>query len=111
MINFIDPECYCVKYVSAQFIEESLDNSGKYSIWVTPYTLLFDIFNALKSTKTGKACGVDGLAAEHFIHSSPIIHVYLLMLEIYLDTDDHQFGFKSQHATDMCIFTVKSVIK
>ena len=33
------------------------------------------------------------------------------MLEIYLDTDDHQFGFKSQHATDMCIFTVKSVIK
>ena len=33
------------------------------------------------------------------------------MLEMYLDTDDHQFGFKSQHATDMCIFTVKSVIK
>ena len=33
------------------------------------------------------------------------------MLEIYLDTDGHQFGFKSQHATDMCIFTVKSVIK
>ena len=112
-----------------------------------------DIFNALKSTKTGKACGVDGLAAEHFIHASPIIHVYLsmlfnyfithgylpedfmktaivsiiknktgnssdkgnyrpialvttcskylkfvffyFMLEIYLDTDDHQFGFKS----------------
>ena len=24
---------------------------------------------------------------------------------------DQQFGFKSQHATDMCIFTVKSVIK
>ena len=127
-----------------------------------------DIFNALKSTKTGKACRVDGLAAEHFIHASPIIHVYLSMLfncfithgylpedfmktaivpiiknktgdssdkgnyrpialvtacskifeicllkmlEMYLDTDDHQFGFKSQHATDMCIFTVKSVIK
>ena len=127
-----------------------------------------DIFNALKSTKTGKACGVDGLAAEHFIHASPIIHVYLSMLfncfithgylpedfmktaivpiiknktgdssdkgnyrpialvtacskifeicllkmlEIYLNTHDHQFGFKSQHATDMCIFTVKSVIK
>ena len=33
------------------------------------------------------------------------------MLEIYLDTDDHQFGYKSQHATDMCNFTVKSVIK
>ena len=33
----------------------------------------------------------------------------LKMLKIYLDTDDHQFEFKSQHATDMCIFTVKSV--
>ena len=119
-----------------------------------------DIFNALKSTKTGKACGVDGLAAEHFIHASPIIHVYLSMLfncfithgylpedfmktaivpiiknktgdssdkgnyrpialvtacskifeicllkmlEMYLDTDDHQFRFKSQHATDMYV--------
>ena len=33
------------------------------------------------------------------------------MLEHYLETHDHHFGFKSQHATDMCIFTVKSVIK
>ena len=41
-----------------------------------------DIFNALKSTKTGKACGVDGLAAEHFIYANPIIHVYLSMLFI-----------------------------
>ena len=35
----------------------------------------------------------------------------LIMLEKYLHTHDEQFGFKSQHATDMCIFTVKSVIK
>ena len=33
------------------------------------------------------------------------------MLEHYLETHDHQFGFKCQYATDMCIFTVKSVIK
>ena len=33
------------------------------------------------------------------------------MLEQYLHTHDHQFGFKKQHSTDMCIFTVKSVIK
>ena len=32
------------------------------------------------------------------------------MLEHYLETHDHQFRFKCQHATDMCIFTVKSVI-
>ena len=24
---------------------------------------------------------------------------------------NHQFGFKSRHTTDMCIFTVKSLIK
>ena len=36
-----------------------------------------DIFNALKSTKTGKACEGDRLAAEHFIHATLIIHVYL----------------------------------
>ena len=43
---------------------------------------------------------------------SKIFEICLLkMLEIYLNTHDHQFGFKSQHATDMCIFTVKSVIK
>ena len=35
----------------------------------------------------------------------------LIMFEKYLHTHDQQFGFKSQHATDMCIFTVKSVIK
>ena len=38
----------------------------------------------------------------------------LCLLEItekYLDRHDHQFGFKKQHSTDMCIFTLKSVIK
>ena len=36
----------------------------------------------IKSTMTGKSCGVDGPAAEHFIHASPIIHVYLSFLFI-----------------------------
>ena len=35
----------------------------------------------------------------------------LQFLEIYLVTHDQQFGFKSKHSTDMCIFTVKSIIK
>ena len=35
----------------------------------------------------------------------------LKMLEHYLQTHDHQSGFKIQHAIDMCIITVKSVIK
>ena len=35
----------------------------------------------------------------------------LKVLDAYLITHDHQFGFKSKHSTDMCIFTVRSVIK
>ena len=35
----------------------------------------------------------------------------LKVLDAYLITHDHQFGFKSKHSTDMCIFTVKSEIK
>ena len=35
----------------------------------------------------------------------------LKVLDAYLITHDHQFGFKYKHSTDMCIFTVKSVIK
>ena len=43
---------------------------------------------------------------------SKIFEICLLeMLEKYLQTHDHQFGFKKQHSTDMCIFTVKSVVK
>ena len=34
----------------------------------------------LKVLRLKKSCGVDGRVAEHFIHASPIIHVYLSML-------------------------------
>ena len=34
-----------------------------------------------------------------------------VILENYLFTHDQQFGFKSKHSTDFCIFTVKSVSK
>ena len=32
-------------------------------------------------------------------------------VETQLITSDYQFGFKREHGTDLCIFTVKSVIK
>ena len=35
---------------------------------------------------------------------------YKKMLEIYLETNVHQFGFKSPHATDVYV-TVQSVVK
>ena len=35
----------------------------------------------------------------------------LFELNTFLVTSDNQFGFKRKHATDLCIYTVKSVIK
>ena len=35
----------------------------------------------------------------------------LEILEMYLITHDHQFGFKSKHSADMCIFSAKSIMK
>ena len=34
----------------------------------------------------------------------------LEIIEKYLDTHDHQFGFKKQHSRNMCIFTFSRVI-
>ena len=43
---------------------------------------------------------------------SKIMELCLLeIIEVYLDTHGHQVGFKNQHSTDMCIFTLISVIK
>ena len=33
------------------------------------------------------------------------------LMQSYLVTRDNQFGFKKKHSTDLCIFSVKSVIK
>ena len=127
-----------------------------------------DINVALHSLKSGKSCGVDGLAAEHFLFAHRITHVFLSLLfntfilhgylpadfmktaivpiiknktgdtsdknnyrpialvtaasklfeicileilDTYLITHDHQFGFKAKYSTDMYIFTVKTLVK
>ena len=44
--------------------------------------------------------------------TSKLFEICLLeILQMYLTTHDHQFGFKTKHSADMCIFTVKSIIK
>ena len=61
---------------SKQSVERELHSIKESAIVFRPV----DIFNAHKSTKTGKACGVDGPAAEHFNPASPISHVYYLSM-------------------------------
>lgn len=142
------------------FVEDKLVSSE------TTNVQPIDIQRALKRINKGKACGLDGIAAEHFIFAHPIIHVLLSMLfncmlihghlpksfmlsaivpivknktgdtmsknnyrpvaivspcskileafilnriDGMLFSSDHQFGFKSHHSTDLCIFALKSV--
>ena len=33
------------------------------------------------------------------------------IMDAYLFTSDNQFGFKRKHSTDLCIYTVKSIIR
>ena len=54
-------------------ITSTLSSIENESIEIRP----LDIVNALKSVNKGKACGVDGLAAEHFIYADERIHVIL----------------------------------
>ena len=135
-------------FSSKKFAQSELHSIGDSSVIFCPV----DILNALKNAKTGKACGVDRLAAEHFIYADAIVHIHLSLLFNYfisygylprdfmktaivpiiknksgnssdkanyrpialvtncskifescMHTHDQQFGFKSQHATDMCM--------
>ena len=151
---------------SKPFVCESIDHDmhNEDTIVITAP----DVRECLKTIKLGKAAGLDGLAAEHFVFSHSIICVHLSLLftsilihgylpaslmksaivpilknrqgdtsdknnyrpiaivtaiskifelclmnliESHLITKDNQFGFKKKHSTELCIFTVKSVIK
>ena len=87
----------CARLITKKLLNSVDSSKSKESVErklhsIKDTTLVFspvDIFNALKGTKTGKAFGVDGLAAEHFIHASPIIHVHLSMLFNCFITDGY----------------------
>jgi hypothetical protein len=147
-----------------KYVSNKINETRSAHITISPH----DIMDSLSMAKCGKACGIDGLAAEHFKYADDIICVHLSLLftgflthgylpsdfmmtaiipilknktgdtsdtynyrpiaivtaisklfEIYLlsqlehflKSNDYQFGFKKQHSTDMCIFTVKTICK
>ena len=55
---------------------ETSETSNSSQITFTP----IDISNAFKSLKIGKACGVDGVSAEHFLYAHDILHVAIYIL-------------------------------
>ena len=60
-------------------VTNTLSSMENESIEIRP----LDIANALKSVNKGKACGVDGLAAEQFIYADERINVILSILFNY----------------------------
>ena len=151
---------------SKEFVCENIEHGV--SDVSMPVVSASDVLDSLKAVKLGKAAGIDGLSAEHFVcaHTSVSVHLSLLftsmlshghmpaglmktaivpilknrqgdtsdknnyrpiaivialskifelcimrMIETHLVTSDNQFGFKREHGPDLCIYTVKSVIK
>ena len=45
------------------------------------------------------------------IASKVFEHIIILRLEEYLWTNDNQFGFKSGHSTDLCIYALSEFIE
>ena len=45
-------------------------------LWIT----IDDVENACNSLKLGKAAGIDGLTADHVVHSHPLLHYLLSVL-------------------------------
>ena len=49
--------------------------------------------------------------SESSIASKVFEHIIILRLEEYLWTNDNQFGFKSGHSTDLCIYVLSEFIE
>ena len=63
-------------------------------------------------SKTGDIHDVNNYRPISLVTScSKLFELILLdIIDMYIQTTENQFGFKSKHATDMCIFTIKNII-
>ena len=55
-------------------------------------------------------CGNYGPVAIATVFSKLFEQVILINIKNFLDTTDNQFGFKTKHSTDMCVFLLKQAI-
>ncbi len=62
--------------------------------------------------KTGKMNSKDNYRsiALASIMSKVLERILLDRLELYILTNDNQFGFKRKHGTDMCIYAFKEIV-
>ena len=77
------------RYTSKVNVNEQIAQIDTDSIKLT----ISNISDALKSLKKGKACGVDGLAAEHYIYAHSISHVFSSLLFNYFIVHGYTIWF------------------
>ena len=75
--------------------------------------LIFSALVPIIKNKTGDTSDKNNYRSIALVTAAPkyLEICFLEVLDMYLITHDHQFGFKSKHSTDMCIFMVKSIVK
>ncbi|XDV38077.1 hypothetical protein PO909_007559 [Leuciscus waleckii] len=80
---------------------------------ILPSSMLSVVLAPVVKDKTGKISSIDNyrLIALACVISKVFEIVLLDRFQKYVVTTDEQFGFKSQHGTDMCIYAMKEAVR
>ena len=78
-----------------------------------PTELMKTAIVPILKNRQGDTCDKNNLKPIAIVMALSKIFELCIMRKVktQLITSDNQFGFKREHGTDLCIFTVKSVIK
>ena len=102
-----------LKYASERLIPIlSMCFTGFFVHGFLPTSLLAVVLVPIIKNKAGNVNSIDNYrpVALSSIVSKILETIILNRIEIYLLTNANQFGFKKNHGTDMCIYTLKEII-
>ena len=77
-----------------------------------PASFMFSYISPIIKNKTGDSSAINNYRPVAIVTacSKLLEAVFLDIVEPFLITSDNQFGFKPNHSTDLCIFTLKNVV-
>ncbi len=78
---------------------------------IMPDTMISVILVPVIMGKTGKINSKANYRPIASIISKIFEHILYDRLELYLLTNDDQYGFKCKHGTDICIYVLKEIIQ
>ena len=107
MAIFLNPALIQLLYLLIIIINNFLSRSGKYLLQRSGC-----IRAVIVKNKNGnyQDCGNYRPIEIATIISKLFEQVILINIKNFLDTTDNQFGFKTKHSTDMCVFLLKQAI-